>query len=345
MILRRWLAFERVFALGGMVTSMLLILGVAVMAQGTQNLLNVSYDLSRDLYKDINPAFQAHWKARTGETVNINQSHGGSSRQAGAVIGGLEADVVTMNQAPDIDILVERGGLVAADWRARFPHGAAPYSTTTVFIVRKGNPKQIRDWNDLVRPGLQVIVPNPKTSGNGRYTYLAAWGYALKRDGAADKAKAFVQALFTNVPVLDGGGRGATTTFAQREIGDVLVTFENEAIALGKEFGQDKFEVVYPSLSVDAAAPVAVVDIVARKKKTEAVAKAYLAFLFSEEGQLIIARHAFRPRDPAVLARFRDQFPQVASFTVEETLGGWDKVNREHFADGALYDQIMAARR
>ncbi len=345
MILRRWFAFERVFALGGMVTSMLLILGVTVMAQGTQNLLNVSYDLSRDLYKDINPAFQAFWKAKTGETVSINQSHGGSSRQAGAVIGGLEADVVTMNQAPDIDILVERGGLVAADWRTQFPHQAAPYSTTTVFIVRKGNPKQIRDWNDLTRPGLQVIVPNPKTSGNGRYTYLAAWGYALKRDGSPDKAKAFVQALFANVPVLDGGGRGATTTFAQREIGDVLVTFENEASALGKEFGEGKFEVVYPSLSVDASAPVAVVATVARKKKTEAVAKAYLDFLFSEEGQLIIARHAFRPRDPAVLARFKDQFPPTTSFSVEETLGGWDKVNREHFADGALYDQIMAARR
>jgi sulfate transport system substrate-binding protein len=229
----------------------------AAFAQTT--ILNVSYDVSRELYKDINPAFRAAWKKQSGADVTVNQSHGGSSKQAGAVIGGLEADVITMNQSPDIDILVERGGLVAADWRKQFPHDATPYTTTTVFLVRKGNPKNIKDWDDLIKPGYQVIVPNPKTSGNGRYTYLAAWGYALDKTGSEAGARDFVSKLFANVPVLDGGGRGATTTFTQRDVGDVLVTFENEAILIAQELGSSKFDMVYPSLSIEAAAPVAVV--------------------------------------------------------------------------------------
>src|SRR5690606_8207962 len=230
------------------------------------------------------------------ETIKVNQSHGGSSAQAQAVLAGLEADVITMNQSPDIDALAAKG-LVAADWRQRFPHDATPYTTTTVFLVRKGNPKQIRDWNDLTRSGLQVIVPNPKTSGNGRYTYLAAWGYALEATGSETAARDFVKKLFANVPVLDGGGRGATTTFTQRGVGDVLVTFENEAVLIAKELGDDTFEVVYPSLSIDAAAPVAVVEKVATKRGTTEQATAYLNFLYSETAQDIIARHHFRPRD------------------------------------------------
>lgn len=327
-----------------LIASFLLLSAIIVFAQAPQTILNVSYDVSRELYKEINPAFVKAWQAKTGQSLTINQSHGGSSRQALSVIGGLDADVVTMNQAPDIDILVERGGLVSKDWRKAFPFESAPYSSTTIFIVRKGNPKGLKDWADLIRPGLQVIVPNPKTSGNGRYTYLAAWGYGLKAGGSDARARDFVAALFKNVPVLDGGGRGATTTFAQRDIGDVLITFENEFAALEKEFGEGKFEKVYPSLSVDAAAPVAVVDSVVNKRKTADVAKAYLAFLFTPEAQEIIARHQFRPRDPDVLAKHAKTFPPVTTFKVEELLGGWENVQKVHFADGAIYDQIMARR-
>jgi len=315
--------------------------GIAHAAEST--LLNVSYDVSRELYKDINPAFVAYWKARTGESLSINQSHGGSSKQAASVAEGLAADVITMNQSPDIDILVERGGFVAADWRRRLPHDAAPYTTTSVFLVRKGNPKQIRDWADLVRPGLAVIVPNPKTSGNGRYTYLAAWGYALQKSGA-DAAKDFVARVFANVPVLDGGGRGATTTFTQRGIGDVLVTFENEAVLIGKEVGEDKFDIVYPSVSIDAPAPVAVVEKVVDKRGTRKQAQAYLEFLFSTEGQEIIAKHYFRPRDPAVLKKYASRFPAIKTFSVEGQLGGWKAVQQAHFADGGIYDQIITRK-
>ncbi len=315
--------------------------GIAHAAEST--LLNVSYDVSRELYKDINPAFVAYWKARTGESLGINQSHGGSSKQAASVAEGLAADVITMNQSPDIDILVERGGFVAADWRRRLPHDAAPYTTTSVFLVRKGNPKQIRDWADLVRPGLAVIVPNPKTSGNGRYTYLAAWGYALQKSGA-DAAKDFVARVFANVPVLDGGGRGATTTFTQRGIGDVLVTFENEAVLIGKEVGEDKFDIVYPSVSIDAPAPVAVVEKVVDKRGTRKQAQAYLEFLFSTEGQEIIAKHYFRPRDPAVLKKYASRFPAIKTFSVEGQLGGWKAVQQAHFADGGIYDQIITRK-
>jgi sulfate transport system substrate-binding protein len=313
-----------------------------LLAQTT--ILNVSYDVSRELYKEINPAFVAAWKAKTGEAVAVRQSHGASSTQAMAVVAGLEADVVTMNQAPDIDVLVERGGLVDADWRKRFPHDATPYTTTTVFLVRKGNPKGVRDWDDLIKPGLQAIVPNPKTSGNGRYTYLAAWGYALRTLGSEDAAREFLRKLFANVPVLDGGGRGATTTFAQRDVGDVLVTLENEAIAIGAELGADKFDVVYPSLSIEVAPPVAIVDKVVDKRGSRKLATAYLEFLFSPQGQEIIAKHAFRPRDEAVLQRFAGRFPAIKTFSVEGALGSWPQVLAKHFADGAIYDQIVVKR-
>ena len=326
----------------GLGISLALVPTMPALAQTT--LLNVSYDVSRELYKDINPAFIADWKAKTGETLTVNQSHGGSSRQALSVANGLEADVVTMNQSPDIDLLVQKGELVKAGWAQRFPHGASPYSTTTVFLVRKGNPKGIKDWDDLTKAGYQVIVPNPKTSGNGRYTYLAAWGYALDKAGNEAGAKDFVTKLFANVPVLDGGGRGASTTFAQRDIGDVLVTFENEAVALGKEFGADKFDIIYPSLSIDASPPVAVVDGVVDRKGTRKQATGYLEFLYSPKAQEIIAAHHFRPRDPAVLAKHAASFPLIKTFTVEEKLGGWAAVQKAHFADGAIYDQIVVKR-
>jgi len=313
-------------------------------AHADTSLLNVSYDVARELYRDINPAFVAEWKAKTGETVTINQSHGGSSKQALSVIAGLEADVVTMNQPPDIDVLAEKGGLVAADWRKRFPHDATPYTTTTVFLVRKGNPKGIKDWDDLAKPGFEVIVPNPKTSGNGRYTYLAAWGYALDKTRSEDAARDFVSKLFANVPVLDGGGRGATTTFTQRDVGDALVTFENEAIAIRAELGTGKFDIVYPSLSIDAAAPVALVEKVIDRRGTRNQATAYLEFLFSPAGQEIIARHAFRPRDENVLQKFAGRFPAIRTFSVEETLGSWAEVQKKHFADGGIYDQIAVRR-
>ncbi len=309
-------------------------------ALADSSLLNVSYDVTRELYKEINPAFIAQWKAKKGETLTINQSHGGSTKQSQSVSAGLEADVVTMNQAPDVDSLVS-SGYVAKDWRSAFPNQAAPYTTTTVFIVRKGNPKGIKDWDDLTRPGYGVIVPNPKTSGNGRYTYLAAWGYAVSKTGNENKARDFVKALFKNVPVLDGGGRGATTTFAQRGIGDVLVTFENEAALIRKEFGEDPFDVVYPSLSIEAAAPVAIVDKVADKHGTRAAAKAYLNFLWSPAGQDIIARQGFRPRDKAVFRKYAASFPAIKTFSVEDKLGGWTKVQAQHFSDGGIYDEIV----
>ncbi len=337
---------SRLLSRASLLLALLIAAPVGVLAQTPAQitLLNVSYDVARELYKDINPAFIADWKARNGETLVVNQSHGGSSSQALAVVNGLEADVVTMNQPPDIDILVERGGLVAADWKQRLPFGAAPYTTTMVFLVRKGNPKAIKDWDDLVKPGLQVIVPNPKVTGNGRYTYLGAWGYALKKDGTEQGAREFVAKLFANVPVLDGGGRGATTTFTQRGVGDVLVTFENEAILISKEIGADQFDMVYPTLSIEAAPPASVVDKVVDRRGTRKQAEGYVQFLFSPAAQEIIAKHNFRPRDPTVMAKFAGRFPPVATFAVEDTLGGWAKVQKEHFADGGTYDQIMVRR-
>lgn len=319
-----------------------LLIAPAVQAQTT--LLNVSYDVTRELYKDINPAFTSWYKAKTGKEVTVNQSHGGSSKQALSVAAGLEADVITMNQSTDIDILVERGGLVAADWRKRFPHDATPYTTYSVFLVRKGNPKGIKDWNDLARPGLSVIVPNPKTSGNGRYTYLAAWGSVIAKGGSEADARDFVTKVFRNVPVLDGGGRGATTTFTQRDLGDVLVTFENEAAQIARELGEGKFDVVYPSITIDASPPVAVVETVVAKRGTAAEAKAYLDFLYADEGQKIIAKHFFRPRSEAVLKANADRFPPIKAFYVEQLLGNWADVQKKHFADGGVYDQIVVNR-
>ena len=317
--------------------------GAAKAQAPAETLLNVSYDVSRELYKEVNPAFIAQWKGATGKTLTINQSHGGSTAQAQAVANGLEADVVTMNQSTDIDVLAERG-LVAGDWKKRFPHGAAPYTTTSVFLVRKGNPKKILEWADLARAGLAVIIPNPKTSGNGRYTYLGAWGSVIAKGGNEEQAKDFVAKFLANVPVLDGGGRGATTTFTQRNIGDVLVTFENEAALIAREVGKDQFDIVYPSITIEAEAPVAMNEKVTAKKSTRAVAQAYLDFLFSSAGQQIIAKHDFRPRDAAVLKANADRFPAVKTFTVDSLLGGWGQVFKKHFGDGGLYDQLVLKR-
>lgn len=324
-----------------------LIAGMALVSSGPAladtTLLNVSYDVARELYKEINPAFVAQWQRTTGEKLTVNQSHGGSSKQIQSVIAGLEADVVTMNQASDIDVLA-KNGLASTDWRKAFPHGAAPYSSATIFLVRKGNPKGIKDWNDLARPGLGVVVPNPKTSGNGRYTYLAAWGYALSKGGNDAAAKDFVHKLFANVPVFDGGGRAATTTFIQRNIGDALATFESEVDLIREEFG-DVFDVVYPSWTVLAENPVSVVDKVVDKHGTRKQAEAYLKWLWSPQAQEIAAQHGLRPRDAAVLAKHAKTFPKVNTFTVEEVFGSWLKAQKEHFDDGALYDQILAANR
>jgi sulfate transport system substrate-binding protein len=311
-------------------------------AQQTQTLLNVSYDVSREFYKDFNAAFSAHWKKTTGQTVTLNQSHGGSSRQARSVADGLEADVITMNQHNDIDFLHTRGGLVPANWASRLPHNSSPTTSISVILVRKGNPKNIREWTDLGRPGLSVIIPNPKTSGNGRYTYLAAWGAGVKGGVSHDAARALVTRIFTNVPVLDGGGRGATTTFAQRNLGDALVTFESEAPLITREFG-DGFEVVYPSRTILAENPVSVVDRVVDKRGTRQLAEAYLRYLYAPEAQAIAARHNLRPRDAKVLAKHARQFPPVSTFTVDEVFGGWTRAQAEHFNDGALYDQVILA--
>jgi sulfate transport system substrate-binding protein len=304
-------------------------------------LLNVSYDVARELYKQLNPAFVAAQKAK-GLNVVVNQSHGGSSKQIGAVISGLEADVVTMNQATDVDQLAT-AGLTPADWRSRFPNNAAPYSSTMTFLVRKGNPKGIKDWSDLARPGVQVIIPNPKVTGNGRYSYLALWGSVIANGGSEAQARELVTKVMSNVPVLDGGGRGATTTFTQRGIGDVLVTFEAEVELIENEFGKGGFEQVNPSISIETDAPVALVDKVAGKKGNAALAKAYLDFHWTPEAQEIIARNNFRPRDPAIFKKHAQRFANIKLFTVDQTLGGWAKVSKQHFADGGTFDQIMAS--
>ena len=305
-------------------------------------LLNVSYDVARELYKEINPAFIAHWKKTTGETITINQSHGGSSKQARSVADGLEASVVTMNQANDIDMLADRG-LVVADWAKKFPHGAAPYYSTMVFLVRKGNPKQIKDWADLAKPGVKVVIPNPKTAGNGRYTYLAAWGSVVKKGGTEAQARDLVTRIFKNVPVLDAGGRAATTTFTQREIGDALVTFENEVQMVRTEFGNN-FEVVYPSLSILAESPVAVVDKVVDKRGVRKQATAYLNFLYSEQGQTIGAKHFLRPRSEAVAKKFAANYKPIALFTVNDVFGGWKQAQKKHFDDGGEFDKIYTSK-
>ena len=309
-------------------------------AYAGSSLLNVSYDVTREFYKDFNQAFIKDWKQKTGETITINQSHGGSSKQARAVVDGLEADIISMNQATDIDILYEKARLIPKDWQTRLPKASAPTASTTVFLVRKGNPKQVKDWDDLIKPGVSIIVPNPKTSGNGRYSYLAGWGYVIKKGGDEAKAREFVSKLFKNVPVLDAGGRGATTTFVQRGIGDVLLTFENEVALIKKELGNDQFDVVYPSVSVLAENPISLVDKVVDKHKTQPLAQAYLDFHYSDEGQEIAVKHYLRPRVDAVAARHQGDFKPLELFTIDEVFGGWAKAQKTHFADGGIFDQI-----
>ena len=308
---------------------------------GNVTLLNVSYDPTRELYKDINAAFAQQWKAKTGDTVTINQSHAGSGAQARAVIDGLDADVVTLALAYDIDAISQKAGLLPANWQKRLAENSTPYTSTYVFLVRKGNPWKIRDWSDLVKPGIQVITPNPKTSGGARWAYLAALAYALKAPGGnAEKAKAFVAALYKHVPVLDTGARGSTTTFVQRGIGDVLLAWENEAQLALKEYGSDKFEIVYPKVSILAEPPVAVLDKNVDRHGTRKVAEAYLQFLYSKQGQEIEAKNFYRPRDPKVLAAYAKQFPNIPLFTIDEVFGGWQKAQATHFADGGVFDQI-----
>ncbi len=312
---------------------------------GATELLNVSYDPTREFYQDYDAQFAAYWKDKTGETVKIAQSHGGSGKQARSVIDGLEADVVTLALAYDIDAIAEHAGLLAADWQARLPHNSAPYSSTIVFLVRKGNPKHIKDWDDLVKPGVAVITPNPKTSGGARWNYLAAWAWGDAKFGHDEtQTRAFMTALFKNVPVLDSGARGATTSFVQRGLGDVLLAWENEALMAEQSFGRDDFEIVRPSLSILTEPPVAVVDKVVDRHKTRAVAEEYLKHLYSPEAQELAAKHFYRPTDPAVAAKVKDRFPAMNLVTIAD-LGGWQSAQQTHFGDGAIFDQIMGAAR
>ncbi|WP_343629513.1 sulfate ABC transporter substrate-binding protein [Roseateles sp.] len=314
-------------------------------AQGSVTLLNVSYDPTRELYQDFNTAFAKYWKAKTGETVTVKNSHGGSGKQARSVIDGLDADVVTLALAYDIDALYDHGKLVPSDWQKRLPNNASPYTSTIVFLVRKGNPKHINDWPDLARSGIDVITPNPKTSGGARWNYLAAWAYSLKQPGGnADSAKAFVKRIYANTKVLDSGARGATTTFVERGIGDVLIAWENEAYLAVKELGPDKFQIVTPSLSILAEPPVSVVDKTVDKKGTRKVAQAYLEYLYSPEGQEIAAKNYYRPRDAKVAAKYAKQFAPVKLVTIDEVFGGWRNAQKTHFDDGGVFDQISAAR-
>jgi sulfate transport system substrate-binding protein len=307
-------------------------------------LLNVSYDPTRELYDEYNKLFAEHWKAQTGETVTIKQSHGGSGKQARSVIDGLSADVVTLALAADIDAIARQGKLLPANWQKRLPQNSSPYTSTIVFLVRKGNPKQIRDWGDLAKPGVSVITPNPKTSGGARWNYLAAWAWALKQPGGSDEtAQEFVRKLFANVPILDTGARGSTITFVQREIGDVLLAWENEALLAQRELGKDKLEIVVPTLSILAEPPVAVIDQVVQRRGTRELAQAYLEYLYSKEAQEIIAKNYYRPRDPEVAAKYADQYPQIEMVTIDD-FGGWDAAQKQHFSDGGTFDQIYAPR-
>jgi sulfate transport system substrate-binding protein len=310
-------------------------------AAETYTLLNVSYDPTRELYQEYNAAFVKHWKAKTGDTVTINQSHGGSSKQARAVIDGLAADVVTLALAFDIDAIAEKARLLPSDWQKKLPNNSSPYVSTLALLVRKGNPKGIKDWNDLVRQGVSVITPNPKTSGVARWNYLAAWGYALKTNGGDEaKARDFVARLYRNVPVLDSGARGATTTFIERGIGDVLINWENELLLVTRKLNPGEFELVVPSMSILAEPAVAVVEKVAGRRGTRAVAQAYLEYLYSPEGQDIAGRNFYRPTSDAVAAKYAEQFPKLTLFTIAEVFGGWQKANAAHFADGAAFDRI-----
>ena len=302
-------------------------------------LLNVSYDPTRELYADFNKAFAAAYRKETGKSIEIKQSHGGSGSQARAVIDGLKADVVTLALAYDIDAIAAKG-LLPGDWQQRLPLNASPYTSTIVFLVRKGNPKGIRDWDDLIKPGTSVITPNPKTSGGARWNYLAAWGFALQKYGSADKAKKFVADLYRNVPVLDAGARGSTVTFVERGVGDVLLAWENEAYLAWRQFGKDRFEIVAPPRSILAEPPVAVVDAIADRKGTRAAAEAYLKYWYSREGQEIAARNAYRPRDPEIAREYETSFAKVELFTIDEVFGGWARAQKEHFGEGGIFDQI-----
>lgn len=323
-----------------------LVLATLLLAAGSVQaadvtLLNVSYDPTRELYTEFNAAFAKEWKAKNGDTVTVQQSHGGSGKQARGVIDGLEADVVTLALAGDIDAIAEKSQQLPLDWQKRLPNNSSPYTSTIVFLVRKGNPKGVKDWNDLIKPGVAVITPNPKTSGGARWNYLAAWGYALKQNnGDEAKAQAFISSLFKNVPVLDSGARGSTTTFVQRGLGDVLLAWENEAFLALKEFGADKFEIVSPSLSILAEPPVAVVDKVVDKRGTRKVAEAYLNYLYSPQGQEIAGRNFYRPRLPEAAKKYAKQFPQIKLITIDGEFGGWSKAQKKHFADGGIFDQI-----
>lgn len=324
----------------------LMVLAVAFLTTTTawaksKTFLNVSYDPTRELYDQFNKVFGAHWKEPAGETVEFQQSHGGSGKQARAVIDGLEADVVTLALAYDIDAIAEKSGLLPKDWQKRMPYNSAPYTSTIVFLVRKGNPKNIKDWDDLAKPGVSVITPNPKTSGGARWNYLAAWGYALKKwDNDEDKAKEFLKAIFKNVPVLDSGARGSTTTFVERGIGDVLISWENEAYLAVNELGEGKFEVVNPSLSILAEPPVAVVDRNVDRRGTRKFAEDYLNFLYTEQGQEIAAEHYYRPRLESVAQKYADKFPKIKLVTIDEVFGGWQNAQKKHFNDKGVFDQI-----
>ena len=303
-------------------------------------LLNVSYDPTRELYADYNKAFAQYWKAKSGDTVTIKSSHGGSGKQARSVIDGIDADVVTLALAYDIDEIAEKAKLLSPDWQKRLPHNSAPYTSTIVFLVRKGNPKHIKDWDDLIKPGVAVITPNPKTSGGARWNYLAAWAYALKKGGTDAAARDYIAKLFKNVPVLDSGARGATISFVERGLGDVLLAWENEALIAEKEWGPDKFEIVAPSLSILTEPPVAVVDKVVDRRGTRKAAEAYVNYLYSDAGQEIIAKNFYRPINPKIAAKYAAQYPKLNLVTVDNTFGGWQKAQKEHFADGGSFDQL-----
>jgi sulfate transport system substrate-binding protein len=333
-------------ALPGSIALALAVGTTAGSAQGAPRpvtLLNVSYDPTRELYEEFNQQFRAWWKGRTGQDVTIRQSHGGSGKQARSVIDGLEADVVTLAVAYDVDQIAEKGRWLKPDWQSRLPDNSSPYTSTIVLLVRKGNPKGIKDWGDLVKPGVSVITPNPKTSGGARWNYLAAWAWALRQPGGSEaKARDFVSRLYRNVPVLDAGARGSTTTFVERGIGDVLLAWENEALLALAQMGTDAFDIVRPSISVLAEPPVALLDAVVDRKGTRAVAEAYLDHLYSPEGQDIVARNFFRPSDSTVLARYAEQFPAMRLFTVDDVFGGWSAAQAEHFDDGGIYDRLFA---
>jgi len=305
-------------------------------------LLNVSYDPTRELYQEVNAGFAKHWKEKTGDTVVIQQSHGGSGKQARSVIDGLQADVVTLALAYDIDAIAEKAKLLPADWQKRLPNNSSPYTSTINFLVRKGNPKDIKDWDDLIKPGISVVTPNPKTSGGARWNFLAAWGFALRKyNNDEGRAREFVTRLYKNVPVLDSGARGSTTTFVQRGIGDVFISWENESYLAIKEFGADKLEMITPSITILAEPPVAVVDRYARRHGTEAISRAYLEYLYSDEGQDIAGRNYYRPRSEKAAAKYAGIFPKVSLFTIEETFGGWQSAQKNFFGDGGVFDQIF----